>query len=471
MSSSTFPSRIDERDRVRSDRERGAEKRRAALASAGKSYATAWQPKVTLGAAGDHHSAHRLLVSVFHGPSSVEFQAQLDLPGYEPADRLLVKRGAQIVAHARIVRRELQFGGLQVKSSLLADLATAPEFRRRGCATALIRAAEQDMHAHGDTFGLARTETSEFFTKRGWTICGSPVRSIASARDILSYLREIRAHEESFPNRTMLAREPLPISIRLWRHVEQAALMRLYEINTQQAYGATVRTDAYWRWLVGRGGCDRIYIAIEGSPKFELDDTLEPIVGYAAMRENRLVEMMTMPRRDDVALKLLARACGDAIERDDHSVIVESAPGHLLHAVLKAAGGKSQRSDGADGLTNVVKLFEPLTFLDSLGEMIRQRAVAAGLGRACELGIAVGTQKVRIVVKKQQLTITHDRVGRNCITCDNNAFTQLLLGQLNVPEAIAAGTLEAATATAAEVAAALFPRLPLWFPPLDDLPA
>src|SRR6266567_4916887 len=55
-------------------------------------------PRLRLAVAktGDHGLLHNLLVSVFHGPSLAEFQAQLDEPGYEPADRLIVKDGDEI---------------------------------------------------------------------------------------------------------------------------------------------------------------------------------------------------------------------------------------------------------------------------------------------------------------------------------------------------------------------------------------
>ena len=67
---------------------------------------------------GDHSAIHRLLVSVFHGPTAAEFHSQLDEPGYEPADRLVVRDGEQIAAHVRLARQSIQL-----------DSATAPAAR------------------------------------------------------------------------------------------------------------------------------------------------------------------------------------------------------------------------------------------------------------------------------------------------------------------------------------------------------
>src|SRR3954465_13146049 len=47
--------------------------------------------RLAMAKTGDHPLIHGLLVSIFHGPTLAEFQAQLDEPGYEPVDRLIVK--------------------------------------------------------------------------------------------------------------------------------------------------------------------------------------------------------------------------------------------------------------------------------------------------------------------------------------------------------------------------------------------
>jgi hypothetical protein len=48
-------------------------------------------------------------------------------------------------------------------------------------------------------------------------------------------------------------------------------------------------------------------------------------------------------------------------------------------------------------------------------------------------------------------------------------FTRLLLGHLNLTEAGADGRVTSSNRAALQTAAALFPQLPLWHPPLDDL--
>src|ERR1700704_1849440 len=71
-------------------------------------------PRLVPARAGDHPAIHQLLLSQFRGPSSVEFQAQLDEPLYEPTDRLLVKQRDDVVAHLRLTKRLLSFGPLKI---------------------------------------------------------------------------------------------------------------------------------------------------------------------------------------------------------------------------------------------------------------------------------------------------------------------------------------------------------------------
>ena len=223
--------------------------------------------------AGDHHDIHALLVSILHHPNSSEFHAQLDDPHYEPSDRLLVKRNQQIVAHARISNREMHFAGSRMPISTLSDLVVLPEYRSEGCAAELVRAAEQLIVANGSRMAFLRTRQPEFFARHGWTIGVRHSYSIAGARDILS-----RLQQQETPTQNPLAPNAVPLNIRMWRHVELAALIRLYSQRVHNSFGPLARSDAYWQWLVSRRAYDSIYVAIEGPDKLELDDALTPII-------------------------------------------------------------------------------------------------------------------------------------------------------------------------------------------------
>ena len=133
---------------------------------------------------------HRFLVSVFHKPSPAEFQAQLEEPSYEPADRLVIKDGNQIVAHLRLLTREMRFGRIVIPVGIIADLATLPEYRGLGCATALLSAARKAMMRDGTALGLLATEQPRFYMRRGWVVSGRHCYCAAPPLEILSYLKQ-----------------------------------------------------------------------------------------------------------------------------------------------------------------------------------------------------------------------------------------------------------------------------------------
>jgi predicted acetyltransferase len=416
--------------------------------------------------AGDHHDLYALLVSVLHQPSSAEFHAQLDDPFYEPSDRLLVKRNHQIVAHARIANRQMQFCGAAMPISTLSDLVVLPEYRNEGCAAELVKAAEQSIVETGSRMAFLRTRQPEFFAQLGWTIGLRHSYSTAGARDILSRLQQLER-----PASDPLAPDVVPLNIRMWRHVELAALTRLYSQRIQDSFGSLARSDAYWQWLVSRRAYDSIYVAIEGPDKLELNDALTPIVGYAVMREGRIVELVTAPHHEDAAAQLLSRACGDAIERDLHHVRLDATPDEPLHRILAEAGGRYCCDESDNGEVTMVKLFDPMQLLADSLDVLYQRAKAADLGSPCDLGLMIEGQRFVISVRQRTAKLLQEKLGRSYLECELTDLTQLLLGHLNVAEAVDAGRISASTRVAAETASVLFPPLPFWRPAFDDLQA
>jgi hypothetical protein len=52
---------------------------------------------------------------------------------------------------------------------------------------------------------------------------------------------------------------------------------------------------------------------------------------------------------------------------------------------------------------------------------------------------------------------------------NSQEFTRLMMGHLDVAEAVAQGRIESSTRLALEMAEILFPRLPYWRAPWDDV--
>ncbi len=428
--------------------------------------------KIMPACAGDHPAIHHFLSNVFKAPvAAADFNNQLDNPTYEPSNRLLVRRGSIIIAHSRVIDREIQFGDQQLPVSYLTEMGTIPEFRGHGVGTALLGAVEQQMQLNGSTVGVLRTTIPHFYAHLGWSLCTTPVKSVAGAHEILSHLIGKQRQQEAERAVNPL-NEPLKqLNIRLWRHVEQDALMRIYQLNTGSCYGAHIRTEAAWRWLFNRRAFDQIYVALESSEKIALGASLHSIIGYAVVKSGRVVELMVDQGRADVRNQLLQRICSDVIEHQDKHVTIDAQADDVLHKIVLQSGGE-RVSLATPGLeVTMVKVFDPLEFTRHIRSSFRQRVRDANLGFPCELGINLGTERFQIVCNQRSTRLLHGKLGRSYLSCSAGVLSQLLLGQCNISQAIKQEQIIPSTRIASETAQALFPRIPLWFPSLDDLPA
>lgn len=446
-------------------------------------------PRVSLGGAGDHPEVQQFLSTVFQAGARDAFYSSLDDPFYEPRDRLLVKTGSRIVSHVHLTRRVMRFAGELVLAAGLSGLGTLPEYRGRGYAGQLLAAADHWMLRERSLLGLLRTKIPHFFRPAGWAVCGRHSQARAGSRELLAQLSALR-----FPGR-----EP-PLTIRPWRQMELPALEQVYRLNIVQATGALERTEAYWRWLISRKGYDQVFVAVEGADPFERDEVdvnlahasrrerlaavesladaphreaagrfSAPIVGYCVVKEDRIVELMALPGHPTAAQELLARACSDAIEHDHHHLVLDANANDPLMELFRRAGGDVFHNEALQGEVLMVKVLDAHALLKAIAGRLHQRMAASGLPRPCELGLLVESQKYRLDISRRSVRVARQKIGRSYLACNLAEFTRLVLGHDDVDEAISRGRLEASTRVAVDVARILFPRLPLWRPPLDDL--
>ena len=438
--------------------------------------------RLTPARTGDHGLIHRLLVSVFHGPSAGEFHAQLDEPGYEPADRLVVKDGEQIAAHLRLARQTIRVGEAALPAARFMDLATAPEYRSRGLATTMLAAGERAAAERGVLIGLTRTRVPALFARLGWAICGRHNYSSAAPRAVLAELGATAAGViDARPAAPVgLPLPPVePIVVRPLRRIELPAIVRLYEQQSAGRRGWPIRSEAYWDWLLARGACDRIYVAATGTEPAELPKLIDSIVGYAFVRQCRLVEVIAAPGRDEVARHLTARVCADASEQDDWLVRCDAPPDHPLHLLFRNAGGRLISQQQLDGEVFMAKVLDPLALLRQTAGPLLARAKIAGLGQNTRLGVELRSgrgrgpsglvDRYRIQLGRQAARIETGAPCRHAIVLRYSDLAPLLLTDCSAEEMLATGRLRATTRAARHTALALFPAARWWRPPLDDL--
>jgi len=409
--------------------------------------------------AGDHAAVYYFLTAIFQGPTRNEFRASLEDPFYEPHDRLLVRQGSQIAGHVHLTHRVMQFGAERLPVAGLGWLATSPECRGQGLGRGLLLAAERQMAQSGALVGFLRTSIPHFFRRTGWALCGRHNYSRAGARAVLSRLL----------CRGLIHRRRRRLQIRPWRRWEQAALVRIYNQNLPGTYGPLERTEAYWQWLIRRQAYDHIYVALDGPELLELEEINTRIVGYAVTRGDKILELFSAPERRKALAELLARTCSEAIEHDRQTVLLHAPTGSPLHKVFRKAGGFRHHHESDRGEVYMARLLDPLKLLRRLCGELARRAEEAGVPRPLELGLLVDGKKYQLEITRQGARAVSRRLGRSYLRLNVADFTRLVLGQLDWPRALSEGRLEVSTGLAREAGPLLFPRLPLWRPPLDDL--
>ncbi|MFO0821050.1 MAG: GNAT family N-acetyltransferase [Pirellulales bacterium] len=420
--------------------------------------------------AGDHLTIRALLADAGREPSMAEFQSQIDEPYYEPTDRLVVRQGMKLLSHVRIQNRTIHFGRRTLPVAWLTDLATISEYRRRGFASALVAAAERQMQTNGAVLGLVNATHPGLFLRRGWIPWGRPSHARAGARDVLAQIVRRREDRPKVLESVGPAVRPLPsLSTRLWRHVEQSALERIYEANVANSYGPAARSSEYWRWLVSRHGHDAIYVAVAGRDRWTLDTS--NIVGYAVVRNCHLVELFAAPERPDAIEHLMTRICGEFIEEDRNDVWLDAAPNHPWYAEMLAAGGELVRPDSEHGHTLMARLFQPLAFLGELAPELTSRVRGESEWIGAKLALRAGSLQATLVIHEGRVEVQLGADGESWLEGELGPMSQAILGHDAIPTLLADGRLHASDARSARLASLLFPKLPYWHPTWDDLPS
>lgn len=405
--------------------------------------------------AGDQAEIIQLLSGLPSPPSKAEFHAAVDHPDHDSANRLVARLAGRIVGHAEIVPRAVRIGEVTVQGAVLDRVAVLPECRGAGHGQRLVRAAEERMRQFGAAVAFSRTKIAPSFHELGWSVLGRDCATPGRPTTILSRLLEEPK------------RQGETVTMRQWRHVELPAILRIFSQNALRFVGPQDRGEAYSRWLVSRGAFDSLLVALIGQDRYDLHETTARIVGYCVQSGNRVLELMADPEFPGLEREILARVCGEAIENDRQEIVYESCSSDPLHQAV--AGGESLVSPNDRML--VAKVFKPLDLLTAVAPAVAARVTAAGIRETVELGLDAPGFRGSIVVADGQATVHAGRSGRSYLTLADDELARLLLGQCDPTEAAAAGRLAPSTQVAEKLAMQLFPRMPLWCPMWDDLPA
>ena len=411
-------------------------------------------PHVALGNPGDHALVHQLLLAIQQNPTWERFSAWLEDPHYDPSDRILLRRGTQIIGHVHITNRTIYWGGERIVSAGLHDLVALPEYDEPAGTGELLVAAEQRLSEEGVVLALMRTCRPEFYERLGWVALPRDGFSRAGAHDII-------AHVTGQPNAERRERR---FRVCIWRHVETEKLAASYASVVSEMFGPVWRNERYWHWLVGRKDHDHILLAETSHSKSGRGRDRQ-CVGYAVTRQDRVIELVVLPGYEAAAVSLLARACREIVERGFHTVSVCLPAEHPLHEVLLTAGGQWCVAENKPPGRLVCKIFQFDRYIERMCGMLQRRAREAALGIPCRVGFDVDGRWMNFALTRRSARL--DREGPAApevprITCSMDMLQRLLMGRLDISAAVENGRLRCSGHAAQAIAAGLFTPLHAW---------
>jgi GNAT superfamily N-acetyltransferase len=405
--------------------------------------------EITIGSEADHEAVYQTLLHVFHGPDRDSFLGALSDPAYRPDQRLLVKVDGRIASHIHLTERTVRYGSTPVLLNGVMWVGTLPEYRGLGFAQNLLRMADARAAETGAVLQALTTGMPQFYRPLGWGICGNQqVGYIAS--------RNLPATGDG-----LIEGKAGAWHVRPWRQVEIDDLMDLYAAQYAQTTGSVVRTEEYWRWIIGRRYAHVIWVACQG----------ETVRGYAFVKDHRVLEIATSEAHPHALRALLGRIRAEALERAYPEVILHAPANHPAMDVLRESGGRVIDREEWEGTTSMYHIPDPYRFLVAVLPELARRVKDAGAASPFELGLVVNDRRFLLHLQGRKSKVEPDRLGRRYLTLTPPAFVRLLMGHTGIDRALSEDGVETSTSTAIDAARVLFPVQPIWRSPLDSATA
>ncbi len=399
-----------------------------------------------LGSEADHEAVFQTLLHVYPGGDREAFLGALGDPGYLPEQRILAKVDGRVVSHAHLTERTIRYGsGAKLQMNGVMWVGTLPEYRGLGFAQNLIRLADGRARETGVAVQAITTGMPRFYRPLGYGVCGRQTVAQTLSRNLPQVSDGVAEGRGGFWH------------VRPWRQVELGDLMRLYDAQFARTTGTVVRSEDYWRWMIGRRYAHVIWVACQG----------EAVRGYAFVKDHRILEVATDPAHPQALKALLGRVRAEALERAYPQVIVHAPVDHPVIDAIRQVSGKVIDLDEVEGSTSMYHIPSLERFLTSTMPELEARAAAAGALSPLELGLTVGDRRWLLHVEPGKSRVEPDKLSRRHLSLTEPAVVRLLMGQTDIDGAVEDDGAESSTGTALDTARILFPKRPVWRSPLD----
>lgn len=404
-----------------------------------------------IGTEADHEAVYQTLLHVFHGPDRESFLGALSDPFYLPDQRLLAKVDGRIASHLHLTARDVRFGSVKVPMNGVMWVGTLPEYRGLGFAQNLLRLADDRARQTGTIVQSLTTGMPQFYRPLGWGICGRQTFAQTLSRNLPAVTDGVVEGRGGVWH------------VRPWRQVELNDLMGLYDLQYAGVNGSVVRTEDYWRWIIGRKYAHVVWVACQG----------ETVRGYAFVKDHKILEIATHPSHPQALRALLGRVRAEALERAYPEVIVHAPPEHPVREAFLAASGRVIDQEEYEGVCSMYHIPDTERFLKAILPELSRRAVESGVSLPLELGVTVGERRwlLHIETSGNRSRVEPDKLSRRHLTLTSAGFLRLAMGHTGVDVAAAEDGFVSSTSTALDAARILFPPCPVWRSPLDSATA
>jgi GNAT superfamily N-acetyltransferase len=396
-----------------------------------------------LGTEAEHEAVYQTLLHVFHGPDRESFLGALGDPSYRPDQRLLVKVDGRVASHIHLTDRTIRYGTTPMPMNGVMWVGTLPEYRGLGFAQNLMRLADDRARDTGAVVQALTTGMPQFYRPLGWGVCGRQTIGQTLSRN-LPQVNDVPVEGR------------VAWHVRPWRQVELNDLMALYDLQFARTTGSVVRSEDYWRWMIGRRYAHVIWVACQG----------EAVRGYAFVKDHKILEIASHPSHPQALRALLGRVRSEALERAYPEVIVHAPPDHPVLEVFRGSG-KVIDQDEYDGTASMYHIPDVDRFLTLALPELSRRAVESGASFPLELGLTVGERRWLVHIEPKRSRIEPDKLSRRHLTLSPATLVRLLMGHIDVSGASVEEGFDSSTGTALDAARILFPARPVWRSPLD----
>jgi predicted N-acetyltransferase YhbS len=403
----------------------------------------------TAGTEADHEAVYQTLLHVFHGPDRDSFLGALADPFYRPDQRLVARIDQRVLSHVHFTERTIRYGSATLPLNGVMWVGTLPEFRGLGFAQNLMRLGESRARESGIALQALTTGMPQFYRPLGWGVCGRQTFATTLSRNLPQASDGVIEGKTGFWH------------VRPWRQVELNDLMHLYDQQFGRNTGTLVRTEDYWRWMIGRRYAHVIWVACQG----------ETVRGYAFVKDHKILEIATNPAHPQALKALLGRVRAEALERAYPEVVVHAPIDHPVMEAVAASSGRIVDEESWEGVCSMYHVADVGRLLRGILPELSRRAVEARAALPIELGLTVGDSRWLLHVEAKGGTVEPDKLSRRHLTLSQAALVRLVMGHTGIDRAIAEDGVGTSTGTAVDAARILFPIQSIWRSPLDSATA